>query len=172
MVRRLPNSNKVRLLAGLWAIALCAACSLFEGGSDDEPPPEEVGYLVTSGQVTLDDFSFATSACREILPENQENEVKPDPPSPFLEITATACWNASVRVLDSNGAPVDSFVQAFAIWDRNDGDKDRGEVGYLVWKKKPDRPEWPPGFYTWHIRFDFGEGRVIPLRALQEIAPP
>jgi hypothetical protein len=134
------------------------------------PPTDSTvdrSYLVTDTSVTLDAYAFYSAACDEVIPEGSGNAARPEPGQGIaLTVVATSCWQASVQVTNSNGVVVDSFSQTFGIWNRKDGDKERGEVGYLVWTGHQGDSVAPHGTYVWHIRFDFGQSRILPLRAL------
>ena len=67
---------------------------------------------------------------------------------------------------DSAGALVRGFDQYFKIFNRNDGDKDRGEPGYVTWDGLDDAGKAVPRLrYLWKMEFDYGAGNVLRRRA-------
>jgi hypothetical protein len=157
----------VACAAGFWL----AGCSLFavsgDGDGEVEDPYANAGALITDSAVVIDDFHFSEAACAELVPGGFANMPKPDSGQGIaLLVNSIACWKADVKVVDSNNAVVDSFTQAFGIFGQRDGEKERGHVGYLVWKPGNHGVTVWPGTYLFRIRFDFGAGRKLALRAL------
>ena len=71
-----------------------------------------------------------------------------------------------MKVEDSAGREVAAFERRFDIPGMRDGDKERGETGYLAWDGR-DRAgaAVPRGAYLWRIEFRFGAGRSVRFRA-------
>lgn len=166
-----------RALTGMWGIALLGflfGCEFFATQAPPEPYAEERKYgpLITDPSLVIDDFPFRSEACEELLPENWANIPAPEAGSASdFVVIATACWKATVIVIDTQHAVIDSFAQPFGITDRQDGEKDRGSVGHLVWDGQVDGKPVPAGEYIWLIRFDFGLGKKYLARALRPWPP-
>ena len=156
LARALP---RVLLLAAALAAAGC--------GDPEEPDEPDEGQLLVDSAVVIDKFRFSRAACDEVLPDSFVNaDSLPPGTAAHLLVTTIACYAASVRVEDSLGAPVRAFESHFDIPGRNDGDKERGAIGYLAWDGKDAAgAAVPPGAYLWRIEFRFGAGRSVRFRA-------
>lgn len=150
-----------------WALGLALALAAGGCGDGEEPEPADEGQLLVDSAVVIDWFGFSRAACDEVLPDDFANADSVPPGSAArLMVTSIACYAASIRIEDSLGAPVRDLERYFDIPGRQDGDKERGAVGYLAWDgKDAGGAAVPPGAYLWRIEFRFGAGRSVRFRA-------
>lgn len=161
----LPESARRRAWARALPMALALAAAGCGGGEEPDPPDE--GQLLVDSAVVIDLFGFSRAACDEVLPDSFANADSLSPGTAArLVVTSIACYAASIRIEDSLGAPVRAFERYFDIPGRQDGDKERGVIGYLAWDGKDAAgAAVPPGAYLWRIEFRFGAGRSVRFRA-------
>jgi hypothetical protein len=151
------------LRAFLIALALAGAGC----GEDPDPAPPDEGKLLVDSFEVIDKFRFSRAACDEVLPDTFVNaDTLPPDATTRLVITSTACYAVGIRIEDSLGAPVRALQYFFDIPGRKDGDKERGEIGYLPWDgRDASGRAVPPGAYLWRLEFRFGGGRSARFRA-------
>lgn len=137
------------------------------GPADPSPGLVDEGQLLVDSAVVIDRFHFSRAACDELMAGGPADAGSlPAGSVTRLAVTAIACWSATVKVEDSTGKAVVAFTRRFDIPGRKDGDKERGELGYLAWDGKDAAGNAvPPGAYLWRIDFFFGSERSIRFRA-------
>ena len=127
-----------------------------------EPAPVGEGLFITDNDYLLEDFPFDSSDCAEVFPAGSISSDTLDPIAvASLRLKSTACYLVRVRVIDSAKDTVRVFDSRFAIFNRSEGEKNRGVVGYLNWDGKDDSGKAvPAGVYLWRMEFDFGSGHI------------
>ncbi len=159
---------------GMIGLIWISGCEVFSTQAPPEPYAEEklYGPMISDPSLVIDAFPFRSEACEELLPEDWANMPVPEAgeASDFVVI-ATACWKATVIVQDNHHVAIDTVEQPFGIFNRQDGEKDRGYVGHLLWDGLVNNQAVSPGEYVWLIRFDFGLGRKYLARALRPWPP-
>ncbi len=156
--------------AAVLACAILPWLSACGGGTTGADPDDE-GQLLVDGYVTIDDFHFSRAACDEVLPDRfPAIDTIPAGTAASLEVTAIACYAVDVRVEDTLGREVAAFRRFFDIPGREDGDKERGVIGYVAWdgRDAAGNPV-PAGPYLWRLDFRFGEGRSVKFRAAMRL---
>jgi hypothetical protein len=151
------------------ALVLAVAAGLAgcgDKGYSPDPEPVEEGLFITDTNYTLDEFPFDSSDCAEVFPAGSISSDTRDPDAvASLRLISTACYHARVRVLNSDKDTVRAFDSRFAIFNRTEGEKNRGVVGYLSWDGRDDEGKAvPEGRYVWRMEFDFGDGRIRKFR--------
>jgi hypothetical protein len=156
--------GRVAILA--LCVGLGAGCR--GGGTAVGPAPEEEGIWILDSAFTLDEFPFDSAACAEVYPAGSVNiESVPTGSIADLRVRATACYHAIVRVVGPDSDTVRTFDVRFGIFNRSEGQKNRGVVGFSAWDGKADGGEpAPPGDYLWRMEFDFGAGRFRWFRTM------
>lgn len=151
------------MLLGLALLGAASGC----GPDDPSPGLVDEGQLLVDSAVVIDRFGFSRAACDEVLAGRPADAgTVPAGSATRLAVTSIACWRASVKVEDSTGKAVAAFTRRFDIPGRQDGDKERGVVGYLAWDgKDAEGGPVPRGAYLWRIDFFFGSGQSIRFRA-------
>lgn len=158
---RLPVS---RLLG--FALLAATATAWLTGCGDKvyspDPAPVDEGLFITDTNYLLEEFPFDSSDCAEVFPAGSVSSETRDPDAAAtLRLVSTACYHVRVRVLDAAKDTVRVFDSRFAIFNRSEGEKNRGVVGYLNWDGKDDSGQAvPAGVYLWRMAFDFGSGRI------------
>ena len=151
------------LLAGAGAAGLMG-CG--DKAYSPEPAPVEEGLFIADTNYTLDEFPFDSSDCAEVFPAGSISAETRDPDAAAsLRLVSTACYHVRVRVIDADRDTVRVFDSRFAIFNRTEGEKNRGVVGHLSWDGKDDSGDaGPAGVYLWRMEFDFGSGHIRKFR--------
>lgn len=154
------------VLAASAALAVAAALSACDGGRAAEPVRNE-GSLIVDSLLVLDRYSYGAAACDEVAPEGAGGFGElPDSAAAYMLVISTACYAVSVSIEDTLGVEVDTLRRSFRIRGRQEGDKDRGAEGWIVWDGLDRSGEpLPAAPYLWRMEFDFGEGRIQRYRA-------
>lgn len=142
------------------AFAFSLLGCLEDGGS---PPPrgEDPPWLVVDSLVVLDTYGYEEAVCNELIADGTAANERPSTPW-YLQVVATACWKAEIAVVDAAGDTVSTWSAAFGIFDRREGEKERGRQGWIAWDGLgTDGLEAPPGRYLMKITFDFGRSRGL-----------
>jgi hypothetical protein len=155
---------KPHVLLALLPVLGMFAC---DDGSSSGPGPIDEGVLIVDSAWVIDAYNFSSAACAEVLPSAFANiDSVPSGTLAAVTVISTACYSVHVRVEDSAAHVVRTFNRYFGIFNRQDGDKNRGEAGYVTWDGTDDqgRPV-PLARYLWRMEFNFGAGHVRKVRA-------
>jgi hypothetical protein len=151
------------LVFSVWAL-LCAC-----GGRDPASPSygEGPGPWIPDTVFTQDQYPYTAEACAEVFPPGSASaDTLPGGSVAFIRIITTACYSLTVRVVGADSDTVRTFSTRFAIFNRSEGEKNRGVSSYAAWDGKDDSGKpTGPGRYLWRMEFDFGLGRLRRYRA-------
>ncbi len=125
------------------------------------PRGEEAPWLIVDSLVVLDTYGYEEAVCAELIADGYTANSRPSTPW-YLQVVATACWKANVAVVDAAGDTLSAWSAAFGIFDRREGEKERGRQGWITWDGL-DRQgvEAPSGRYLMEVDFDFGHSRGL-----------
>jgi hypothetical protein len=148
----------------------CSALLAFSGcghGDPASPPAEDPGPWILDSAYTLDEFPYRDDACAEVFPQGSASaDSVPAGAVASLRLTVTACYALTVRVVDADSDTVRTFSTRFAIFNRTEGEKNRGVPSFASWDGLDDKGDrMGPGRYLWRMEFDFGAGRLRRYRA-------
>jgi len=144
---------------------LCAFCACDQDPVSpayaDSPP------WILDSTYTIDEFQYNAQACAEVFPPGSTSaDSLPSGSVAWIRLTTTSCYALTVRVVDSDSDTVRTFSNRFAIFNRNEGDKNRGVSSFIGWDGKDDQGKpLGAGRYLWRMDFDFGLGRLRRFRA-------
>jgi hypothetical protein len=111
--------------------------------------------------VVFDQVGYETGTCAELVSEGSEANLNPTTPW-YLQVVSTSCWRAEVALVDESGDTLKTWNTAFGIYDRKEGEKERGRQGWIVWNgKDAEGVNAPKGRYAMHVQFDFGRSRTL-----------
>lgn len=146
------------LAAGIFA---CQSASPVVPGNPDE------GLLIVDSSWVIDAYPYDSTACAEVLPAGFANsDSLPAGTMAFVKVISTSCYSVHVSVEDESSKTVRSFDRYFGIFNRKEGDKNRGVEGYAPWDGKDEQGHAVPiARYLWRMDFNFGKGRLRKLRA-------
>jgi len=153
--------------AGFFLTVLSALCACGVDNSVIPSPGENAGPWILDTVATIDPFPYSAEACAEVFPSGSvSSDTLPAGSAAALRITTTACYALTVRVVDADSDTVRTFSTRFSLFNRSEGEKNRGVSSYVAWDGKDDSgSELGPGRYLWHMDFDFGLGRLRRFRA-------
>jgi hypothetical protein len=152
-------------LGAVWASLVFSAC---EGRDPVSPAPNpDPGLWILDSVYTLDEFPYRADACSEVFPPGSASaDSLPAGSAAALRLVTTACYALTVRVVDADSDTVRTFSTRFALFNRSEGEKNRGVSSYAAWDGKSDGgKDLGPGRYLWRMEFDFGLGRSRRYRA-------
>jgi len=158
--------------AGSAFAAACVSLCFFLGACDRHDPTypsaeENPGPWILDSIATVDFFPYAADACAEVFPPGSaSSDTLPAGSVAWIRLTTTACYALTVRVVDADSDTVRTFSTRFSIFNRSEGEKNRGVSSYIAWDGKDDLGELTgPGRYLWHMEFDYGSGNRLRYRA-------
>lgn len=157
-----------RLRAAVFSLVILSALCACEVDNSVVPPPTEpAGPWILDTVYTLDEFLYRADACAEVFPPGSvSSDTAPLGSAASLRIVTTACYALTVRVVDADSDTVRTFSTRFTIFNRSEGEKNRGVSSYVAWDGRDDGGKaLGPGRYLWHMDFDFGLGRLRRFRA-------
>lgn len=154
-----------RSLTALLATAALGACDI--SGRASPSSGEDPGLWILDSSYTLDEFPYRADACMEVFPAGSVSaDSVPAGSTVSLRLVATSCYALTVRVVGSDSDTVRTFSSRFAIFNRREGEKNRGVASFAAWDGKDDSGKaLGPGRYLWRMEFDFGRGRLRRYRA-------
>jgi hypothetical protein len=152
------------------ALAACIALALnacLSGDAASPQPGEDPGLWILDSVYTLDEFPYRADACAEVFPPGSASaDSVPAGSVADLRLIVTSCYALTVRVIGADSDTVRSFATRFAIFNRTEGEKNRGVTSYAAWDGMDDRGNrLGPGRYLWRMEIDFGLGRLRRYRA-------
>lgn len=155
------------VLAGFAACVLCVLCACDRKDPVSPDPAQDPGPWIVDSAYTLDEFPYGSTACAEVFPAGSASaDSVPAGSVAALRLVTTACYALTVRVVDADSDTVRTFSTRFAIFNREDGEKNRGVASFAAWDGKDDAgKDLGPGRYLWRMEFDFGQGRLRRFRA-------
>lgn len=141
------------------AAAGFSACDAHDPTSPVGEPP---GPWILDTVQTLDEFPYSAEACAEVFPAGSSSaDTLPADSPAWIRIVTTSCYALTVRVVDADSDTVRTFSTRFSIFNRSEGEKNRGVSSYVAWDGKDDQGKpVGPGRFLWHMDFDFGLGRL------------
>jgi len=130
-------------------------------------PRETAGSWILDTSFTYDGILYRADACAEVFPPGSvSSDTLPAGSVISIRFVTTACYALTVRVVDADSDTVRTFSTRFSIFNRSEGDKNRGVSSYVAWDGRDDSGnDLGPGRYLWHMDFDFGLGRLRRFRA-------
>lgn len=145
-------------LAGVSLTACLSACDGDPASPYSGDPP---GPWILDTTATLDEFPFSAAACAEVFPAGSASaDTMPAGSAAAIRITTTSCYSLTVRVVNADSDTVRTFSTRFSIFNRTEGEKNRGVSSYVAWDGKDDQGKLVgPGRFLWRMDFDFGLGR-------------
>lgn len=150
-------------------IAFAALYALCACDQDPASPSyaDSPGPWILDSVYTVDEFPYDAEACAEVFPPGSASaDSLPAGSVAWIRLVTTSCYALTVRVVDSDSDTVRTFSTRFAIFNRSEGEKNRGVSSYIGWDGKDDQGEpLGAGRYLWHMDFDFGLGRWRRFRA-------
>lgn len=159
------RAGLVTALAAAYASAWLCACE----GHDPVSPAygDSPGPWILDSIYTLDEFPYQAAACAEVFPPGSANaDTLPAGSAASIRLITTACYALTVRVVGADSDTVRTFSTRFALFNRSEGEKNRGVSSYAAWDGKDDQGKpLGPGRYLWRMEFDFGSGRLRRFRA-------
>lgn len=153
--------------AGFFLMVSSALCACEVDNSVSPSPTETAGPWILDTTATIDEFLYRADACAEVFPAGSvSSDTLPAGSAVSIRITTTACYALTVRVVNADSDTVRTFSTRFTIFNRSEGEKNRGVSSYVAWDGKDDSGnDLGPGRYLWHMDFDFGLGRLRRFRA-------
>jgi len=140
--------------------AALSACDFHDPASTSQGEP--YGPWILDTVYTLDEFPFSAEACAEVFPAGSASaDTLPAGSPAWIRIVTTSCYALSVSVVAADSDTVRTFSTRFSIFNRTEGEKNRGVSSYVAWDGKDDQGKaLGPGRYLWRMEFDFGLGRL------------
>lgn len=150
----------------LFVLGVLSGLSACKHETSTEPIIVDEGFFITDSSYVVD-IPYASSACSEVLPSGFANSDSiPAGTVASVTVVSPACYHVQVRVQDADSQFIRTFDRYFAIYGRQDGDKNRGVEGFITWDGKDDSGRTVPKTrYLWRLRFDFGAGLIRKARA-------
>ena len=158
------RANGLSILAAMLLAAGLFSC---RPSSRVVPTMPDEGLLIVDSSWVIDAYPYDSTACAEVLPLGFANsDSLPVGTMVFVKVISTSCYSVHVSVEDEYSKTVRSFDRYFGIFNRKEGDKNRGVEGYAPWDGKDDQGHAVPiARYLWRMEFNFGKGRMRKLRA-------
>jgi hypothetical protein len=167
-MRRSPCGTPVGFV--LASVFACLGVFLGGCGGHDNAliyPVDTPGPWILDSVYVLDEFRYSDSACAEVFPPGSATaDTLAAGSAAYVRLVTTSCYSLTVRVVDSDSDTVRTFSTRFAIFNRSEGEKNRGVSSFAAWDGKDDQGKpLGAGRYLWHMDFDFGLGRLRRFRA-------
>jgi len=156
-----------RLLAAAGVLAALTLSACQPTDPAPSPPAHDPGLWILDSVYTLDEFLYRDDACAEVFPAGSVSaDSVPAGSVASLRLIVTSCYALTVRVIDADSDTVRTFATRFAIFNRTEGEKNRGVTSYAAWDGMDDKGNrLGPGRYLWRMDIDFGLGRLRRYRA-------
>jgi hypothetical protein len=158
----------VRCATAFGAVLASLVFSACEDRNPVSPAPNpDPGPWILDSVYTLDAFPYRADACAEVFPPGSASaDTLPAGSAAAIRIVTTACYALTVHVVNADSDTVRTFSTRFALFNRSEGEKNRGVSSYAAWDGKDgEGKDLGPGRYLWRMEFDFGLGRSRRYRA-------